>query len=51
MPKEFKSAVSNAIPEYFFLFDYSENIYSVFLICFNDAAGFQNFPLANTTPA
>lgn len=36
---QFKSAVSNAIPEYFCLYDYTENICSVFLICFNDAAG------------
>lgn len=51
MLKQFKSAVNNAIPEYFCLFDYMENICSVFLICFNDSAGVQNLPLANTTPA
>lgn len=51
MFKQFKSAVVNAIPEYFCLFDYMENICSAFLICFNDSAGVQNLPLANTTPA
>ena len=51
MLKPFKSAVNNAIPKYFCLFDYLENICSVFLICFNDSAGVQNLPLANTTSA
>lgn len=51
MLKEFKSVANNVIPEYFCLFHYMENSCSVFLICFNDSAGVQNLPLANTTPA
>lgn len=51
MLKQLKSAVNNAIPEYFCLFDYMESVCSVFLICFSDSAGVQNLPLANTTPA
>lgn len=51
MLRQFKSAVNNAIPEYFYLFDYMENICSVFLICFNDSAGVQNLPLAIIMPA
>lgn len=36
--------VNNAIPEHFFLFDYMENICSVFLVYFNDSAGVQSMP-------